>query len=104
MSEKHQDGKGEFTTEERRKKVVDLCVCFAHQLEQAGDSWEKLNQMALDVFAEAERSIRKRQYKEFVMYMRTYSYLWKCAYENLDPKEYQYFFAGQSALVSDCVM
>ena len=103
MNEENRDGNGELTKEESRKKVAGLCACFADHLEKDGDSWEKLNNMAQSVLVEAERSIRKKQYKAFAMYLRTYSCLWKVAYENLDPKEYQYFCAGQSALVADCV-
>ena len=104
MNEEHQGKKDEMTTEERRKKVVDLCVLFADRLEQTADSWEKLNDMAQIVFAEAEKNIKKRQYKAFAMCLRTYSYLWNYAYKSLDPKEYQYFCASQSALVTDSVM
>ena len=104
MNEERQDGNGELSTEERRKKVVGLCVLFADHLEKSADSWEKLNDMAQEVFAEAEKSIKKRQYKAFAMYLRTYSYLWEYACESLDPKEYRYFCAGQSALVTNCIM
>ena len=104
MNEEQQKGNGELTVEERRKKVVGLCRCFADRLEKSADSWEKLNDMARNALAEAEKSIKKRQYKAFAMYLRTYSYLWNYAYENLNPKEYQYFCAGQSALVSNYVM
>jgi len=104
MNEEYQDSNDELTTEERRKKVVGLCVCFADRLEKSADTWEKLNDMAQSALDEAEKSIRKRRYKAFAMYLQTYSWLWNYAYESLDPKEYQYFCAGQSALVSDCVM
>ena len=104
MNEERQEEIDVMTTEERRKKVVDLCVLFADNLEKTADSWEKLNDMAQKVFAEAEKNIKKRQYKAFAMCLRTYSYLWNYAYESLDPKEYRYFCAGQSALVTDCVM
>lgn len=104
MNEERQEEIDVMTTEERRKKVVDLCVLFADNLEKTADSWEKLNDMAQKVFAEAEKNIKKRQYKAFAMCLRTYSYLWNYAYKSLDPKEYQYFCAGQSTLVTDCVM
>ena len=104
MNEGHRDDNSKLTMEERRKKVVGLCTCFAENLKKSADSWEKLNEMAQSALAEAEKSIRMRQYKAFAMNLRTYSYLWNYAYESLDPKEYQYFCAGQSALVTNCVM
>ena len=94
----------DFSEGERREKVQHICDCFLDCFEKTIDGWEDLNAFAHIAFLEAERFLVIRDFKEFALRFRMYSYIWRLASEMLSPREYRYFCAGQSSLINDCVM
>jgi len=104
MNENKQGTNKEFTEEERRQKVFSICKFYEERFEEIGDDWEKLNKIANEVFAEADRSLSKKRYKSFAMHLRMYSWIWVYASDHLDPVGYLSFCAGQDPAVHDRAM
>ena len=104
MNENKQGTNNEFTEEERHQKVLSICKYYEARFEEIGNDWEKLNELANEVFAEAERSFSKKRYRSFAMNLRVYSWIWVYASDHLDPMGYQAFCAGQNPVVHNWVM
>lgn len=95
---------GEFTEEERKEKIDAICERYAERFEKIGSDWEKLNELAHEAFAKADKCLKEKQYKAFAMHLRFYSYLWKYAGDHLDPMKFMAFCAGQNPDCCEWVM
>lgn len=104
MNENKQGINNEFSEEERRQKVLSICKFYEGRFEEIGNDWEKLNELASEAFAEADRSLREKRYKSFAMHLRMYSWIWVYAIDHLDPVDYQFFCIGQDPIGPDWVM